>query len=201
MPDIKSLLSIVAVVLTFAAYVPYFRDIFKGKTKPHLYSWILWGVLSLLVAGLQAVGGAGAAIWPTVVVGFLCLAVAALSVKGSSKYITATDTAMAILSLLAIVFWLVIDQPVISLFLVIAGDILAFIPTVRKSWHDPYSETLSMYAITTLRYILVVLAIQEYTLLSALWPAFWVVGNAVFVVILALRRKQVPARKVALKSR
>lgn len=191
MLDIKLLLSFVAVALTFIAYIPYFRDVLKGKTKPHLYSWLLWGLLALLVAGLQVVGGAGVAIWPTVVVGFLCFGVAALSLKGSSKYITTLDTLMAILSLSAIIAWLVVDQPMVALLLVIAGDILAFIPTVRKSWDKPYSETLSMYAITTFRYILVVLAIQEYTLLSALWPAFWILGNALFVVLLVIRRKQV----------
>jgi len=39
--DIKVTLSIIGIALTFAGYVPYIRDIFKGKTKPHVFSWFV----------------------------------------------------------------------------------------------------------------------------------------------------------------
>jgi hypothetical protein len=38
----KELIGIVSASLAFVAYVPYFRDIFKVKTKPHPYSWFIW---------------------------------------------------------------------------------------------------------------------------------------------------------------
>jgi len=29
--------------LTFVAFVPYFRSIFSGTTRPHVFSWVVWG--------------------------------------------------------------------------------------------------------------------------------------------------------------
>jgi hypothetical protein len=40
---LKTGAGVIAVILTFAGYIPYLRDVFAGKTKPHIYSWFLWG--------------------------------------------------------------------------------------------------------------------------------------------------------------
>jgi hypothetical protein len=38
----KFIIAIIATVLTFLGFIPYFRDIFNRKTKPHLYTWLIW---------------------------------------------------------------------------------------------------------------------------------------------------------------
>lgn len=125
----KEIIGGIAVFLTFAAYVPYYRDIIKGKTHPHVYSWSLWGLLTVLLVALQIKGGAGAATWVTAAAGLLCIGVIVLSLKRGKKDITTSDTIVAILALMAIGFWLVANQPVMSIILVIVADALAFIPT------------------------------------------------------------------------
>lgn len=186
----KEILSVIAVVLTFAAYIPYYRDILRGKTNPHIYSWSLWGLLTILIVALQFQGGAGPATWITAAAGFMCLGVVILSLRKGKKDITLSDTIVAILSLIAMGFWLIADQPIISIVLVVVADMLAFYPTVRKSWNKPYEETLSLYVTNTLRFSLGVLAIETYTVLSTLWLASWVGANGIFSVILVIRRRQ-----------
>lgn len=190
----KEILSIIAVVLTFVAYVPYYRDILKGKTHPHIYSWSLWGLLTILLVALQIQGGAGVATWVTAAAGLLCVGVVILSLKDGKKNITKSDTIVAVLSLMAIGFWLVVDQPIISIILVVIADLLAFYPTVRKSWHKPHTETLSLYVTNTLRFTLALLAVETYTVLSSLWLVAWVVANGLFSIILVVRRRQVTTR-------
>lgn len=187
----KEIISTIAVLLTFIAYVPYYRDILKGKTHPHIYSWLLWGLLTILLVGLQIKGGAGPATWVSAAAGLLCGGVVLLSLKSGRKYITASDTVVALLSLLAIGFWLIADQPGVSLTLVIGADLLAFIPTVRKSWYDPYSETLSLYVTNTLRFLLALVAVEIYTFLSASWIITWAFANGLFAIMLLVRRAQV----------
>jgi len=186
----KEIISGIAVVLTFIAYVPYYRDILKGKTHPHIYSWSLWGLLTILLVALQIKGGAGPATWVTAAAGLLCIGVVLLSLKNGKKDITTSDTVVAILSLLAIGFWLIADQPVISISLVIIADILAFIPTVRKSYHQPYSETLSLYVTNAIRFALALLAVEHYTYLSTSWIVAWIIGNMLLSILLVVRRKQ-----------
>lgn len=187
----KEVIGAVAVVLTFAAYVPYYRDILKGKTRPHIYSWSLWGLLTILLVALQIKGGAGPATWVTAAAGLLCLGVVALSLKNGKKDITTSDTIVAILSLLAIGFWLIADQPLVSMILATLADLLAFIPTVRKSYRDPYSETLSLYITNALRFCLALLAVEHYTYLSSSWIVAWIISNASLAILLAVRRRQV----------
>ena len=189
----KEVISGIAVVLTFIAYIPYYRDILKGKTHPHVYSWSLWGLLTVLLVALQIKGGAGPATWVTAAAGLLCIGVVFLSLKGDKKDITKSDTIVAILSLIAIGFWLVADQPVVSIILVIIADGLAFIPTIRKSWHKPPSEKLSLYVTNAIRFFLALAADETYTFLAVSWIAFWATGNALFSIILAVRRKVIKA--------
>lgn len=188
---VKEILGYIAVFLTIAAYVPYYRDILRHKTHPHIYSWSLWGILTALLAVLQVKGGAGVAAWVTIVVGVLCVGVVGLSLRKGKRDITITDSIVAGLALVAIVFWLLADKPLVSMVLAITADMLAFIPTVRKSYHKPYSETLSMYVTNVIRFMLAFAAIETYTFLSAAWIITWVTANALFSAMLIVRRAQV----------
>lgn len=187
----KEIIGGIATVLTFVAYIPYYRDILKGKTRPHVYSWSLWGLLTILIVALQIKGGAGPATWVTAAAGLLCIGVVILSLKNGKRDITYSDTITAILSLIAIGFWVIAKQPVISIILVVVADMLAFFPTVRKSWNQPHTETLSLYATNALRFALAILAVKHYTVLSTLWIAAWAVANGLFSIMLVIRRKYV----------
>ncbi len=185
----KEIISAIAVILTFIAYIPYYRDIFKGKTRPHIYTWALWNLLTILIVAIQIRGGAGAATWVTASAGLLGIGVMVLGFKNGKKDITKSDTVVAILALAAIFFWIAVDQPVISIILVIVADMLAFIPTVRKSYNDPYSETLSLYITNALRFGLALFAVETYTFLSTSWIVAWVAGNVGLSVLLVVRRR------------
>lgn len=75
--------------------------------------------------------------------------------------------------------------------LAILADLLAFVPTIRKSYHDPHSETLSLYITNALRFGLALLAVEHYTYLSSSWIVAWIIGNASLAILLAVRRRQV----------
>ncbi len=187
----KPILSVIAVALTFIAYIPYYRDILRGKTHPHVYSWSLWALLTVLIVALQIKGGAGSATYVTASAGLLCVGVIILGLKHGKRDITVSDTIVALLALVAIGFWLIAKQPVVSIVLAVVADLLAFIPTVRKSWHKPHSETLSLYLMNTLRFALALFAVREYTILSTLWLAVWALANGLFSAMLIARRKAV----------
>ena len=58
----KPLLGAIGIGLTFFAYLPYIRSIVQGKTRPHVFSWVIWGTSTCIVflAQLTDKGGAGA---------------------------------------------------------------------------------------------------------------------------------------------
>ncbi|WP_431067175.1 hypothetical protein [Methylotuvimicrobium sp.] len=64
----------------------------KGATKPHVFSWVIWGTTTFVVflAQLKNQGGAGA--WPIGVSGILTIFIAILAfAKRGDVTITKTD--------------------------------------------------------------------------------------------------------------
>ena len=185
----KDFIGIITVVLAFIAYIPYFRDILKKKSVPHPYSWLIWGITSFIVFGLQIVHGGGAGAYNTLAVGFICLLVAVFAIRnGAKQSITFQDTIILIVAIIAAFLWLFVDQPVLSVSLLVGADIIGIIPSIRKAWHKPHEETLSMWLINAGRHGLSIFALQQYNFITLLNPVVWVIANGVFSLILITRR-------------
>lgn len=85
MQETKYLIGIIAVILTFVGYVPYLRDTINGKTKPHVYSWFLWGFVTLIAFALQVSAGAGAGSLVTLAAAIVSLVIFALGMRQGKK--------------------------------------------------------------------------------------------------------------------
>lgn len=191
MSDIKNIIGITAVVLTFIGYVPYIRDVFKGKTTPHVYSWFLWGFVTFIAFGIQFSAGGGTGTYVTLTASVLCIIVCIIGfTRKGEKDIKPIDTIFLILAFVALGLWLIAKQPAVSAVLATSIDLLGFAPTIRKSWNKPYTETLSFYLLNTLRFMLAVFALQTYAITTALYPIAWFLGNGLFALMLIVRRKQ-----------
>ena len=183
-------IAIIAIILTFVGYVPYDRDIIKGSTKPHIFSWFIWGLITLIVFALQVYGGAGIASLVTLCAALMCIGVIFLGLKHKSiSDITKIDVVFLCGALVSIAVWIFAKQPVLSALFATTIDILAFVPTIRKSWHKPYTETLSMNLLTTFRFGLVLISLDAYSLLTLLYPVTWLIGNGLFALMLIYRRR------------
>lgn len=187
----KEILGIIAVVLTFVGYIPYIRDTIKGKTTPHIYTWFIWALVTAIAFGLQISANAGPGAFTTLAAAIVCFIIFGFGMRQGDKNITASDTIFFILSFVALALWLFAKQPVLSVILVSTIDMLGFIPTIRKSWHKPHEETLISYMTNTFRFSLAILALDHYTLVTALYPVTWVIANGLFSVFLISRRKQI----------
>ena len=56
-------LGFVAVAIGVIGYIPYYRDIFRGTTKPHPFTWVGFGLLNGVTFVAQIVTGAGPGAW------------------------------------------------------------------------------------------------------------------------------------------
>jgi len=191
MSELKSVIGLIAIALVFVGYVPYIRDIVKGKTHPHAYSWFLWASVGLIIFALQLTAGGGVGAYVTLSAVIITYVIFGLGLRYGKAEITRTDTVFFVLALIGIGLWLLAKQPVLSVILLDAVEVLAFAPTIRKSWHRPHSETLSSYAMNSLRFGLALLAMAHYSVVTVLYPATWLVANVLFCVLLILRRRQV----------
>ncbi|OGK62400.1 hypothetical protein A2334_02750 [Candidatus Roizmanbacteria bacterium RIFOXYB2_FULL_38_10] len=189
--DLKIFISILAIILTFIGYVPYIRDTFTGKTTPHIYTWFIWGFVTAIAFGLQLSGGAGVGAWITLAVVLISALIFVVGLRNGKKDIAPLDTVFLLLSLVALVLWLIAKQPILSIILVCTIDMFGFVPTIRKSWHKPYSETLFSYELAGFRHGISLLALQNYSIVTWLYPVTWSIANTLFSVMLIIRRRQI----------
>ena len=68
----KAVLTIIASFLLIGSYIPYFRDIYSGKTKPHAFSWFIWSLSACIAFAASIVKGGGAGAWVMGMSGAAC---------------------------------------------------------------------------------------------------------------------------------
>lgn len=191
MMDNKIFFGIAAVVISLIGYVPYFKDIFANKTKPHIFSWLIWGIITGIEFFGQLYGHAGAGAWVTGVTAFICFFIAFLALRKSKLEITRLDWFSFTGAIVAILLWLITSEPLSSVLLGILIDALGFVPTFRKSFVHPFQETLITWFLNGLKFVFALLALERFTLLSSIYPIYLIFGNWTLVVMIIIRRRQV----------
>jgi hypothetical protein len=188
----KAILSALAIGLTFLAFIPYINSIRKGTTKPHVFSWIIWGTTTFAVflAQLDDNGGIGA--WPIGVSGIITVLIACLAyAKRSDISITHSDWLFFIMAICAMLLWYLLNNPLWAVVVLTIVDSIAFIPTIRKVYHAPYSEPVSFITLFFLRNILVILALENYSVTTVLFPAVIAFDCLLLMTLMMLRRQRI----------
>lgn len=186
------MLGFIGFSLVILGYVAPIRDTLKGQTKPHIYTWLVWAIATAIVAFLQISANAGFGVLVTIAATGMCFTMFILGLRNGTKNITTTDTFFFIMAIAALILWLVAKQPELSTTMVTLMDLFAFVPTIRKSWDEPWSETLSFYWLTTLRYSFGIAALASFSFVTATYPIAMVVSCACIGIYLMLRRQVIP---------
>ncbi|MGH7241177.1 MAG: hypothetical protein ACREGB_02685 [Candidatus Saccharimonadales bacterium] len=186
----KEILGILAIIIGFVGYVPYFRTIFNGKTKPHAFSWLVWGVLTAIAFGGQIVGKGGAGAWVTGFTAVVSFTICGLALVRGKRDFPLADWLCLAGCVIALMLWAVTKDPLLAIILITAIDLLAFIPTFRKSYSKPYSEPAFTYALSGLKFIVGLFALHAVSVTTVLYPASLVLTNGLFVVMVLIQRKR-----------
>ena len=119
----------------------YFASIFKGKTKPHAFSWLIWATVSGIGFAAQFAEGAGPGSWARGFSAVTCCILVVLGYFKGEKNITGSDWTTLSAALLAVPLWVITKTPIWSVFIVCVIDTIGYFPTVRKAWNKPYQES------------------------------------------------------------
>lgn len=189
--DYKTLLGALSAILVVASYLPYINCIIKQKTKPHIFTWIIWSLLTSVAFTVQIVKDAGAGSWYMGVTCILCIIVMLLSIKNGEKTATRSDWCSFIAALCAMPLWYFTKDPTASVILISVTDALGFYPTFRKSWHKPYEEGALFFMCGTISSGLSILSMNHINLHTALYPFSVFLLDGAFVILLLVRRRSI----------
>lgn len=182
-----------AVALGFVSQGVYIVSILRGRTKPHLFTWLVWSILSGIGYAAQVYDNAGPGAWTMGMTTIACALTALLCLKYGEKTFTRGDKISLVASLTAIVPWILMDHPIGSVILISLIDLVAFYPTIRKSWMKPDEENLAAYNLATIKIFFSLCALTNVTFTTALYPAAIVFINTAFVIMCLVRRKRLRA--------
>lgn len=186
---VKNVEGVISVLLGGAAFIIYWRSIYKGQTRPHPVSHLIWATLTLTAACLQMCHGGGAGAWSALAMG--CgYAITALWASMTYKAsLTKSDLVIIVLAMMAVVVWLCVGRPIVSVILVGMGSLCGFVPTLKKVWHAPYGEDLVSVTVNSLRSIVAILAIHKMNFVTLFYPLFSLTLYAAFISLCVARRR------------
>ena len=186
----KTTIAIIAAAMAIAGNVPYMRDIIKKKVIPHPYTWLVWSIVSCIVFFGQLAKGAGIGALPTAAAEIFTIIIFFFSLKYGFKGIRRIDTYFLILALLGLIPWILTKDPTISVIIAVSIDLLAFSPTIRKTWISPKTETPTLYGMNVLRHVLMLFSLQAYNVATTLHSIVMITVNSLMTGIITLRKKK-----------
>ncbi|MEM9054600.1 MAG: hypothetical protein AAGB16_04670 [Pseudomonadota bacterium] len=185
----KATFSAIALLLTFVAFLPYYRGIVRREVSPHVFSWFIWAAGTVVVFAAQLSDGAGLGAWPIGVSGLLTGGVALLALRYSADTsIVRMDWIFLILALSALPLWFFTSTALSAVIILTLVDLLGFAPSVRKAYKLPHQESALFFIVGAIRNGFVILALENYSWTTVLFPAAVGLACVLFVGLLYARR-------------
>lgn len=184
----EHLFVIAAVIMAIIGNVPYLLDVIRGKTQPHPYTWLMWSVVSAVTFFGQLSKGGGMGSIPTGVAECFTIIIFLFSLQNGFKNIEKRDTYFLAAAALGLIPWVLTKDPTLSVITVVSIDVLAFIPTLRKTWRNPKTETPLLYAMNVSRHILTLSLLQQFNISTALHSLTMIITNTLMTWIIMGRK-------------
>ncbi len=194
------LFALLAILSSVLVYTTYLWSIYQKKTRPHIFSWFNWGLLSAIGAYAQLEIGGGPSAWVVVTIAVVCFFITFLAYFIGEKNITKSDWLTFIGALLAIPAWLIAEDPFIVLIIVVTISILTYYPTIRKSWRDPWGEPPQTYFWAGLRFFLTLFAVPDASAETLFYPFFLMSTEWGFAIYILWRRRKLMQQTANIKA-
>lgn len=188
--DYKNILGSIAVTLALLSYAVYFLSIYKGQTKPHGFTWFVWGTLSAVGLGAVWVSGGGSGTWVIAVNMIACYTVATIAFLQHRVRYDRFDWLALLGAFLAMFLWWLTNNPLAAILLVSISDVTGAIPTIRKAYKFPFEENPQTFIFGIAYYIFSLFALQDFSFTTSLYHFAIIAVDIVIILVVYLRRRK-----------
>ncbi|HEX7724666.1 MAG TPA: hypothetical protein VF438_02950 [Candidatus Paceibacterota bacterium] len=179
----KETIAIIAAVLAFVGNISYLTHVLKGRVHPHPYTWFIWSIVSMTTFFGGLAKGAGIGALPTGISEGFTLIIFLFSLKylfqGKAGHIRVIDNYFLGACLVGLIPWVMTHDPTVSVVIVVFIDILAFVPTLRKTWHHPGTEKALLYETNVARHVLTLFSLQTYNVATTFHSIAMICTNTI----------------------
>lgn len=169
----------------------YIRDIFAGKTRPNKMTFLMWSIAPLIGGVAALFRGATWSTVPVFVAGLwpLAIFIVAIGVKSAYWKLNRTDYIFGVWSALAIILWLITEEPNVAILFAILADWFAANPTLVKAWKHPDTELAWPYLASSFSGLTGVFVASSFTFAQVAFPIYLFVMMGL-IGLVALRSKR-----------
>lgn len=182
--------SYLSVAFDLLGNVPYLFQIAKGQIRTHPFTWLIWTILTFIMAVVQVNEGAGGGSWLLINTTIFNTLITIFAFRGGMKGIDKIDYLVLLICLGCFPLYFYFKQPLLTALVITLVDSASFIPMIRKLFRDPTGESASFQILLTAAYICSLLAMETYTLPTCLFPAAMVMMHALTGTSILLLRKK-----------
>jgi hypothetical protein len=186
-----SILGVIGSAVSLLAAIPYGLAIFRRAVRPHLFTWLIWSIVTTIAAAGQFVAGAGPSAWCTAAIAVTCILIFVASIYVGERSWTRSDWMFLGAALFAIPLWILTEDPTLSIGLVTLIELAGLGPTVRKTVRDPWGESLAYYVLCVAKYALAILALRQWTMAVAFYPVANILASIGMCMLMVVQRYRV----------
>jgi hypothetical protein len=175
-------------LILFIGFIPYLRDVLRGKTRPERASWLIWGILGSIAFASQYAEGAS---WSLLLPGIdtaLGIIIFFLSIPYGTGGLAKRDIISLIIAGIGLLFWYFTDQPLLALLITIGIDMSGSWLTIVKTYEQPDSETAFAWVMSSLAGVPAALSVGSWSLPLLIYPLYIIVANGAVPVAARLGR-------------
>jgi hypothetical protein len=191
--------------LVLLSIIPYAIRTYDGKIRPVPTSWSLWSLIGLALLLTYWSAGADANVWPAVF-GFTnptLITILSIWRREKWKKPNLAERLCFLFGILSLVLWLFLrrsqELSQYALYVAIAADFCAAIPTIKFVWSEPERDRPFAWILFGIGYFLAVFATPENTFANWGLPLYMTAVSFSVALPLALHRfrRSVPLREWA----
>lgn len=165
------------------------RSIFKGEYKPQRITRLIFLILSLLFVGTLSELENGIAIALAFVGTFANIIIFTLSLKYGMGGYSREDILVFVLAMISLLVWKTTNNPALGLMFSLLTDFLGLLPTIVKSYKQPYTEAPLFYLSDTIAAFFSFIAVGSLVLTDIAYPMYLLLANGGLLALLVLRRR------------
>lgn len=187
--------TLISIPLGLVGSILYIRDMYRGTVRPNRVSFFLWSLAPLIGSAIALSEGQSFLVIPIIMAGFNPLLVLCFSFARRVGYwkLEHFDYFCGLISLVALMLWIFAGAPLLAFVFAILADLFASIPTIRKAWRSPESESPFLYIISSLGNIVALLTIVTWDITSYGFPIYLTLAN--MAILAGVYRAKVFAKK------
>jgi hypothetical protein len=180
----RTIFGVAGGILAFISFFPYISSILRGETKPNRATFAIWSGVNIVTVASYIASGARTTIFVGLVYALFQIFIFGLSFKYGMDGYKSLDIGCLIGAITGAILWIATKNPVLALYSVIVAEIFGLVPTLKKSYLYPQTESTMSWTIAAVGSMINLFALTSLKPQIAVYPIYLFLADASVALLL-----------------